>query len=209
MEPPREDSARMSIDTVYDWNRVKDDYRKAALEKLNTEGLGGPEREALLKHLEQVRVFAGVRCVSQEAQHIERVFQLAQPNLRVNGHNFDDADAGEQDTDTFDEALDRHIWSLANNRLNWNQKIAETRRTKPKAIATALEETFSAQHAQDASSPPTEAPLSDENDAGNPDLQDTLEQVAALGQELDQAIPIQTERAQRFNVAVTEMKSLK
>lgn len=31
----------------------------------------------------------------------------------------------------FDETLDRRIWSLADTRLQWHKRIAETRRTVP------------------------------------------------------------------------------
>ena len=34
----------------------------------------------------------------------------------------------------FDETLDRRIWSLANTRLQWHKRIAETRRTIPTDI---------------------------------------------------------------------------
>ena len=34
----------------------------------------------------------------------------------------------------FDEALDRHIWSLSDQRLKWDKEIAERRRTRPREI---------------------------------------------------------------------------
>lgn len=40
--------------------------------------------------------------------------------------------------DPFDEALDRRIWSLADTRLQWHKRIAETRRTIPTEIETTL-----------------------------------------------------------------------
>lgn len=38
----------------------------------------------------------------------------------------------------FDEALDRRIWSLADTRLQWHKRIAETRRTIPTEIETTV-----------------------------------------------------------------------
>ena len=38
----------------------------------------------------------------------------------------------------FDETLDRRIWSLADTRLQWHKRIAETRRTIPMEIESTL-----------------------------------------------------------------------
>ena len=44
--------------------------------------------------------------------------------------------------EAFDEALDRRIWSLADNRIKWHTLIAERRRTVPieteRTVATLL-----------------------------------------------------------------------
>lgn len=44
----------------------------------------------------------------------------------------------------FDETLDRRIWSLADTRLQWHKRIADTRRTVPgeieKTISSLLEQ---------------------------------------------------------------------
>jgi hypothetical protein len=38
----------------------------------------------------------------------------------------------------FDEALDRHIWSLADTRLQWQKRIADARRTIPTEVEANL-----------------------------------------------------------------------
>lgn len=38
----------------------------------------------------------------------------------------------------FDETLDRRIWSLADTRLQWHKRIADTRRTVPREIEKTL-----------------------------------------------------------------------
>lgn len=43
-----------------------------------------------------------------------------------------------RDTEPFDEALDRRIWSLADTRMQWLKRIAETRRKLPEELATEL-----------------------------------------------------------------------
>ena len=42
------------------------------------------------------------------------------------------------DIEPFDESLDRRIWSLADTRLQWHKRIAETRRTVPINVANSL-----------------------------------------------------------------------
>jgi hypothetical protein len=43
-------------------------------------------------------------------------------------------------TELFDEALDRRIWSLADTRMQWLKRIADTRRKRPEEVATELAE---------------------------------------------------------------------
>jgi hypothetical protein len=45
----------------------------------------------------------------------------------------------------FDEALDRHIWSLSDQRLKWDKEIADRRRSRPEDIEKLVMES-SAQH---------------------------------------------------------------
>jgi hypothetical protein len=40
----------------------------------------------------------------------------------------------------FDEALDRHIWSLSDQRLKWDREIASRRRTRPAEVEMLVHE---------------------------------------------------------------------
>jgi len=87
-------------------------------------------------------------------QFIEDTFALAQPNLRVNGRNFEDLDDNEeggrfptvhqtasqslQEMECFDEVLDREVWCLSDQRLKSDSGIADKRRDKPKQIESAF-----------------------------------------------------------------------
>jgi hypothetical protein len=42
----------------------------------------------------------------------------------------------------FDETLDRRIWSLADTRLQWHKRIAETRRTVPAETESTMKTLF-------------------------------------------------------------------
>jgi hypothetical protein len=46
----------------------------------------------------------------------------------------------------FDEALDRHIWSLSEQRLKWDREIAHTRTEKPREVENMLQDLFDRQH---------------------------------------------------------------
>ena len=47
--------------------------------------------------------------------------------------------------ESFDEALDRHIWSLSDQRLKWDREIARTRTEKPREVETMLHDLFDRQ----------------------------------------------------------------
>ncbi|KAJ8521911.1 hypothetical protein ONZ45_g1424 [Pleurotus djamor] len=194
----REELQRISIDSVVDWNRVKDDYRTASMaileEQIKSQGLSS-QRDALIAHLNQF---------------VDRTFAIAKPNLRVNGRNFEEVEP-DDDVEPFDEALDRHIWSLADNRLNWHTKLAEARRTKPKAIEAALEELLALQAERDATAPPpipNDDPMSDDL-IQDENIQNTAVETTAIGHELSQTIPSQYERSERSKVVAAEIKMIK
>lgn len=50
-----------------------------------------------------------------------------------------------QEIEPFDEALDRHIWSLSDQRLKWDRVIARARAEKPREVETMLQDLFDRQ----------------------------------------------------------------
>lgn len=46
----------------------------------------------------------------------------------------------------FDEALDRHIWSLSDQRLKWDKEIADRRRSRPQEIEKLVMESLGRHH---------------------------------------------------------------
>ncbi|KAG5635427.1 hypothetical protein H0H81_011317 [Sphagnurus paluster] len=107
----REELPRISVGSVQDWNRLKTNYKAAALESLE-------ER------------------ITTERLHNERDAMIAHANQHV-------------DTEPFDEALDRRIWSLADTRLQWQKRIAETRRTLPQEIESSILDLLDQQRVSD------------------------------------------------------------
>lgn len=53
------------------------------------------------------------------------------------------------DMETFDEALDRRIWSLADTRFQWDKRIAENRKNVPQEIGATVAQTLEHHHPLD------------------------------------------------------------
>lgn len=49
----------------------------------------------------------------------------------------------------FDEALDRHIWSLSDQRLKWDREIGGHRRTRPTEVEAMIQEVYTQHHGVD------------------------------------------------------------
>lgn len=111
----REEFPRISVDSLRDWERIKNGYTGAAHSLLESR-LGGKsetERRMLRGQLQRVcclspsvllllcrvrlhvvmlRAYLLTACT----QFIDRTFEKAKNNLRVNGRNFEDLDPDEQ-----------------------------------------------------------------------------------------------------------------
>lgn len=196
----REDIPRVSVDTVHDWQRLRSNCKNAALAHLQAQ-IGatslGDEQDTLLSHMNQF---------------IDLSFGTAQPNLRVNGHNYE-ALNDKGDMEPFDEALDRRIWSLADTRLQWHRRIAETRRSVPLELGTSISSILDQQRAND---PEITEPLDDlgeevllKTGESFQHIQEAISKTSALFEELDQTITLQQDRAERVRSATAEVNVLK
>ncbi|KAG6878749.1 hypothetical protein C0993_008048 [Termitomyces sp. T159_Od127] len=121
------------------------------------------------------------------------------------------------DTEPFDEALDRRIWSLADTRLQWQKRIAETRRTLPKEFEGTILDLLNQQRSVDAEATTAlhtevvdDTELDDVEDMlpRHSHVEEDFPKTMALAKELDQACP-QEERAERARAAADEVKVLK
>ncbi|KAF8163127.1 hypothetical protein B0H34DRAFT_308731 [Crassisporium funariophilum] len=200
----REDLPRVSIGNAQEWQTLRSNYREAALARLQSQIIANGlsrEKDALIAHMDQF---------------IERTFTIAQPNLRVNGQNFESLDENGREMEAFDETLDRRIWSLADTRLQWHKRIAETRR----AIPTEIESTVSTlleRHGELDSKilPPMPIHAADEELSPEEDdirqrrIEQALLKTSATVNELNQTISREQERGDRVKVVAVEVKSLK
>jgi len=117
----------------------------------------------------------------------------------------------------FDEALDRRIWSLSDQRLKWDREIANKRQTLPKEVQVLIEDLLERQREEDEqildsagdkmeSFSEAEIDVLENRYAG---IQTTSEQMAALSEQLRQTTPVQLERSVRLRAVEEEVKSLK
>ncbi|KAG6910885.1 hypothetical protein DXG01_006568 [Tephrocybe rancida] len=235
----REELPRVSLASVHDWYRLKANYKSTALASLQehiiSHGLAA-ERDALLAHTNQVLYL--LRKQSTPSDMLGAVFGsrlqygAAQPSYQRTQLRNTRPERAQcvrrtrllmssdlpPDTEPFDEALDRRIWSLADTRLQWQKRIAETRRTMPQEIEATVLDLFEQQRVADAD---TNTALHGEVmedmepydlDAMMPrhsHIEEGFHKTVALGEELEQTTVSQEERAERARVATTEVKVLK
>ncbi|KAI0687821.1 hypothetical protein BC835DRAFT_1419656 [Cytidiella melzeri] len=210
-EREREDVPRISVDTLQDWERIKTSYVEAAMKELEDsmkrEKKDEASKEALRGHLKRF---------------IERTFEMASKNLRVNGRNFEDMDEDEQGGRLpFDEALDRHIWSLSDQSLQWDGEIGRKRREKPKEVERLVGELVEARMAVDEDEREEferdiiqrrgmHVEERDEQDVGvSEEVQDVAKRTFSIVDELQQSVQLQHVRSERLKTVTKEIKALK
>ncbi|KDQ11741.1 hypothetical protein BOTBODRAFT_162571 [Botryobasidium botryosum FD-172 SS1] len=200
----REEIPRVMVDTVDDWEHVKTNYTSAihqVLEaKLSSTIHTQQDREALLAHLLQWR---------------DRTFEIAKQNLRVNGRNFEDYAEEEEETEPFDEALDRRIWSLSEERIHWDKCLADRRRRTPADVQRLMEDLVKRQQAAEYIPTIEEEPNNvDMSEAivVSPEQQErttkTYETLLSSISELNEQIPKLVERADRARKVADEVANL-
>ncbi|KAH9174257.1 hypothetical protein EDB89DRAFT_1884464 [Lactarius sanguifluus] len=157
MDESREEIPRISIDSLRDWHRMKSNFSNAVFElfdqRIRQNGLES-ERASFLPHLQQF---------------INTTFEKAEPNVRINGKNFEEVKDGDDEVEPFDEALDRETWSLYNERLQCDLELATKRRKRPQEVANLLENLFKA---QEAAMGEFDEPAEEEEDHLDPSLPD-------------------------------------
>ncbi|KAF7790121.1 hypothetical protein EIP86_001073 [Pleurotus ostreatoroseus] len=201
----REEMPRISVDKLQDWERIKRSYTSAAYATLEARIASRSEADK--------RMLRG-----QLQRFIDRTFDKATMNLRINGRNFQDLNPEEQTgTDPFDEGLDRHIWSLSDQCLQWNGEIAKKRREKPSEARRLMKELIETQHEVDEQEAAEYDAIAMDVGELPPDLPDqtyeNIEAVAretfAIAEELKQSASVQFERTGRLKEVTAEIKNLK
>ncbi|KAF8437997.1 hypothetical protein L210DRAFT_3505086 [Boletus edulis BED1] len=196
----REDLPKVSIETEQDWRRIQHNFSAALLARLDTEleshGQAG-DKDALLPHAHQF---------------LETLFDISRPNLRINGRTSitdepcDDED--DLDMEPFDEALDRHIWSLSDQRLKWDKDVADRRRTRPTDIEKLIADGLTQHHDVETSETSNEyADFSAKQ--VDPELERTLLNTVSLAPRPLQSIQSLQNRSDKIKSVSAEVKALK
>jgi len=198
---------RVSAVSLHNWHRWKANYKAAVFASLEEHILSyvvAAERDALLAHVNE---------------YIDYALRIAQPNLRINGQNYELLDESELNTRPFDEALDRRIWSLADTRLQWQKRIIEIRRTLPQEIETTFLELFDQHGIYDGEDMVVSGELGEDDDMEtdlindllprDAEMQEGFRKTVALSEELKQTTMNQEERVGRVRALTGELKALK
>jgi hypothetical protein len=191
----REDLPKISVETEQDWRRLQRNISTAFLDRLDLElesqGVS-QDRESFLPHINQF---------------LDTLFAITRPNLRINGRTteepYDDDDEG---MEPFDEALDRHIWSLSDQRLKWDREIGVRRRTRPTEIEALVQGVYTQHRSVDMDIDANqESDVSDlDSSQHDPVTEETFVNAITMSAQLSQY-----ERANRFAAVSNEVKALK
>ncbi|TFY57581.1 hypothetical protein EVG20_g8487 [Dentipellis fragilis] len=204
MDASREEYPKISVDSRQDWERVKTNFSTAVYAHLE-ELMGGLKGKQKLSAGEEANLRANVQ------RFVDLTFEKAKPNLRVNGRDLEDADE-DADVEPFDEALDRHIWSLSDQRLKCDRELANKRRTRPEEIVTLLNGLFELQREEEGALEPDIEDEQMDVESGNEQalvtVEETFAELSSMTGGLQQAVQTQLERLERLQVVDKEIKAL-
>ncbi|OAX33582.1 hypothetical protein K503DRAFT_700176 [Rhizopogon vinicolor AM-OR11-026] len=185
----REDLPKISVETEQDWRRLQRNISTAFLGRLDMElqAQGAShDMDTFLPHMNQF---------------LDTLFAITRPNLRINGRTTEEPPEDDEEMEPFDEALDRHIWSLSDQRLKWDREIAGRRRTRPMEIEALVQEIYG-QH--------RDVDLDDATQNSGPsDVYGFFPLPNSVFMRFLQSISMVYERADRFAAVASEVKALK
>ncbi|KLO19778.1 hypothetical protein SCHPADRAFT_842726 [Schizopora paradoxa] len=197
----RDELPRVSLDSFQEWQKIQSSLNDEMLvileEKLQEHNMG--QHRAILEQYMQ--------------QFLKKTFDIAKPNLRVNGRNFDEFDEDEQETDQFDEALDRRVHSLSDQRLKWDLEIALKRRKTPAEVETLVKDLIQTQREADTNAPSAKPVDVDEEmreeDERDDDELETGQSIINMAVSLQADVNEQLERGERLKEVDAEIRRLK
>jgi len=194
-EDSREEVPRIHLESIKDWERVKSNVTQAMDGSLERTGEGDPAIKAHLEHWVQL------------------MLEDAKLNLRANGRDVEEYEGGVDDTEPYDEVLDRRIWTLSKEKIAWDRTLAERRTVTPREIERLMRDLLKRQREQERA-----PPKADEN-AGvswpeNPVLASAAQASATqsssmtLAGELQQNLPALLERSERVKTVAREVSRM-
>jgi len=192
----REDVQRVSIDTINDWKRIKSNFSSAAfaaLDEVLETSDGSVDKNALLPHIDQF---------------IQKTFEIARANVRVNGRNLYEVPEAEEDSETFDEGLDRRIWSLSEQCMQWDVDISKKRRERPLEVERLMKDLLSREDEDEPMEEDTEVDV--DEDASIPSrLDELVAETNDTCEELHHVVPVQSQRLETLLHTQNELRKSK
>ncbi|KAG0705246.1 hypothetical protein DFH29DRAFT_908351 [Suillus ampliporus] len=195
----REDLPKISVETEQDWRRLQRNISTAFLGRfdleLQSQG-ASQDKDTFLPHINQF---------------LDTLFAITRPNLRINGRTTEDPYDDDEEMEPFDEALDRHIWSLSDQRLKWDREIAGRRRTRPTEVEALVQGVYAQHRGVDMDIDTNQKSEISDLDGSHldPEMEETFVNAVAMSAQLSQSISMQCERANKFTAVSSEVKALK
>ncbi|KAG1754183.1 hypothetical protein EDB19DRAFT_1665159 [Suillus lakei] len=195
----REDLPKISVETEQDWRRLQRNISTAFLGRLDLElesQGASQDRESFLPHINQF---------------LDTLFAITRPNLRINGRTTEEPYDDDEEMEPFDEALDRHIWSLSDQRLKWDREIGGRRRARPTEVETLVQGVYTQHRGIDMDIDANQESYLSGLDGSqlDPEMEETFVNAVTMSAQLSQSISMQYERADRFTAVSSEVKALK
>lgn len=191
----REDLPKISVETEQDWRRLQRNISTAFFDRLDLElesqGVG-QDRELFLPHINQF---------------LDTLFAITRPNLRINGRTTEEpCDDDDEKIEPFDEALDRHIWSLSDQRLKWDREIGGRRRTRPTEVEALVQGVYIQHRGVDMDVDANQESYLSDLDDSQLDLamEETFLNAVTMSAQLSQSISMQYERANRLTAVSSD-----
>ncbi|GHJ88834.1 hypothetical protein NliqN6_5236 [Naganishia liquefaciens] len=179
---------RIIIEQEKDWIRVRQNL-KSVVDTLIDQQLNQPGRMENLELRKQV---------TRRIQKImEETFNLAVPNLQINGHNYEEY---LEMTEPFDQALDAKMFGLNAQKVEWATNTAERRKGVPKAVRELERQLEEMRHGMEWY--PTDEEDDDEDGEKKEKKKKETDEVYA------DPLPRRAEVLETYRAAITNMKTL-
>ncbi|WWC64534.1 uncharacterized protein I303_107144 [Kwoniella dejecticola CBS 10117] len=199
--------SRLIIDREPEWLRVKDNVSLALMGAMETRlatmsgGKDGEAAKAMRNELE-----------GRIGRIRDKMFEMSKYNLQVNGQKYEDF---VEATEGFDETLDRTIWGLQTERVDWETRMAQKRKTLPESILS-VEEDLQMRRTHNEWYPDEEEEKENEKQLQkeippperHEEVKETFKVVVDNLAEVAKSAPIQLQRAQRAQAVREEISSL-
>jgi len=195
-EDSREEVPRIHLESIKEWERVKSNVRDAMGGLLERAG-DGEAATAIKAHLDH---------------WADLMFEDAKLNIRANGRDLEECEGSVDETEPYDEVLDRRIWTLSKEKIAWDRTLAERRTVTPREIERLVRDLLKRQREQERVLPQDQSlalPWPESSTlASAAHVSATQTSSMSLANELQQSLPALLERSERARMVTREVTRL-